>query len=1209
MSLGYRYPGVKPFLKEDKNLFFGRDSDIAALFKLINVEQLVLLYSKSGLGKSSILNAGLSPILEATGNYEIINIRFGAWKSENKITPIETLLEKVRIKKDDTSFTTQLVGDVEDEQLWHILKSIQVKTHKKNILIILDQFEELFTYPETEITEFKRQLAEVLYVNVPQKFRTAIESKTLSNPDAINNDDLKLLYEPLNIKLLMSIRGDKMSLLNSLKDFIPNIYHKTFELTALDATQAEEAILKPAYKRQQDFFSNPFDVTDEALDSILNFLTKGGKQKIESFQLQIICQYIETLVIDKKLSLIGKEHLGEMNDIFENYYDNLIAKLPTAEDQKRARIFIEEKLIYEEDKTRLSIYEKQILRDFNVNKALLAELVNSHLIRAEPNTAGLLSYELSHDTLVDPILKAKAKRVEKIRIEEEEKKILVERELAEKQQKKLRNTQLILVCISILALFSILAGSYGYSMQRKAKRTMDSVITINIKLLKSTDSLKNYTRELKEQNKKTEKQRVRADSSKVAADVARNAADIAKNNANAALKKARRLTDKLNRQINFSNDQYLAKSSFMHSLKIDSIRQQEIRELLLSYMSAEQMEKYYHTINRLDTLATAVDSADVNPNHSAYLIKRVYPSTKNATIREQNIYQQYALPLFNKYIFEKQAISPDYDAAHLHTTAFVFSPDRTKFAYNVEEDIVEGKLSGDSLILGKKLEFKHSPHLTSIGLNNAGEIVAREKSHLVYSINEKKRLLNLPVDSNAYFKLSPDGSILLTLKDNVPLLWKTSALIKGQQTNPIPFKDFDQTIYSIAFSPDNQLIAIGHVDGVSIFDFTGKLVSTRAVTGSNIYYEAGKGGKGGKVPVKVYVRALNFSRDSKSIIIGTSQQEVIISNLSKVQTSGQAFNFKERLNYIGSVSLSPDERNILAGSADDGKYFVLNIPGNYFKNLPIDTNIIYADFLSSNTILSVGYHGKVTTYGIPPKFSSLSVAVKNVLTLSPVVKKESFGRTVSFADLMLSNDPQILHDRGKWFQKWVDSMDSLMKAKQIFTRLVAITGKEPEYDYLEHLIDVNTALNLLKSKNYFAKVDRLKENITLYGDVLRLHVSDSVTAVATKSLSNNWGDLAYNQLFIRDYKGAILSSQNGLQLIKTNDWIYTNLALGYLLSGEFDKAKAIYLQYKDKNFYQSKSTFKKAFLDDLVDLESEGIITIDNTALYAHVKQIRDLLK
>ncbi len=62
-TLRRRYPGVQPFKAEQKDLFFGRETDIKEMLRLIEQEKLLVLYGKSGYGKSSLLNAGVVPRL------------------------------------------------------------------------------------------------------------------------------------------------------------------------------------------------------------------------------------------------------------------------------------------------------------------------------------------------------------------------------------------------------------------------------------------------------------------------------------------------------------------------------------------------------------------------------------------------------------------------------------------------------------------------------------------------------------------------------------------------------------------------------------------------------------------------------------------------------------------------------------------------------------------------------------------------------------------------------------------------------------------------------------------------------------------------------------------------------------------------------------------------------------------------------------------
>ena len=59
---------LRPFREDERSFFFGRDSEVAALAALLSSErQTVLLYGESGVGKSSLVSAGLIPQLKARG--------------------------------------------------------------------------------------------------------------------------------------------------------------------------------------------------------------------------------------------------------------------------------------------------------------------------------------------------------------------------------------------------------------------------------------------------------------------------------------------------------------------------------------------------------------------------------------------------------------------------------------------------------------------------------------------------------------------------------------------------------------------------------------------------------------------------------------------------------------------------------------------------------------------------------------------------------------------------------------------------------------------------------------------------------------------------------------------------------------------------------------------------------------------------------------
>jgi hypothetical protein len=406
-----RYPGAKPFLTSEKDIFFGRTQDISKLYRLLRLEQLVVLYGKSGLGKSSIINAGIIPKIEKDNDFTPLSIRFGAYTEGKQEMP--SSIVRNCVEQSVSPILEKLLQD--DQSLWRSLKSRQLNG-EPGFLLIFDQFEELFTYPPHEIERFGQQLGELFFTTIPSRYRNALDDLLDETPNAISENDIKLLYRAFPLRVLVAIRSDRMSLLNRLSSYLPNMLKNCYELLALNRNAAEEAILAPAYQRATYFASPQFDYDDDALDHILDFLTHQNTQPIESFQLQILCQSIEEKIIDKQLKIIKKEDISDPQKVYENYYENHIGKIEDLDDQLAARRFIEEGLVFEEEERRLSLYEGVILKQYGINPKLLRTLVDSHLIRAEPSMQKGYTYELSHDTLVPPVLKAKTRRLHAERV-------------------------------------------------------------------------------------------------------------------------------------------------------------------------------------------------------------------------------------------------------------------------------------------------------------------------------------------------------------------------------------------------------------------------------------------------------------------------------------------------------------------------------------------------------------------------------------------------------------------------------------------------------------------------------------------------------------------------------------------------------------------------------------------------------------------------
>lgn len=416
-----RYPGVRPFTRDDGALFFGRKNDEDRLYRLLRLEKLVVLYGKSGYGKSSLLQAAVLPRIEKETDFVPVSLRFGYnARAEHGHSPLRDIVNALALSgktREGTSYLDKLIPD--EGSLWYHLKTRQVSTGHNRFVLVFDQFEELFSYAEQDILQFKAQLADLLYLQIPQNFRNAFDNLPVGRE--LDETETGLFFTDLEVRALFSIRSDYMHLMNRLKDFLPQVLRHCFELDALSIEQAREAIVQPANSPLLGpEFTPAFDYTPAALGMLLDFLSKNGKEKVESFQLQLLCSHIEEKFVQGRNDrLIEPEDFGPEPEscmqyllaVNRNYYKDCIQKLPAAQ-QLVAMLIVENELITPEDKRRITADAGMLISRYKARgagPALLEQLKDTYLLRAEITQRGV-AYELSHDALVEPILHARAER-------------------------------------------------------------------------------------------------------------------------------------------------------------------------------------------------------------------------------------------------------------------------------------------------------------------------------------------------------------------------------------------------------------------------------------------------------------------------------------------------------------------------------------------------------------------------------------------------------------------------------------------------------------------------------------------------------------------------------------------------------------------------------------------------------------------------------
>jgi hypothetical protein len=405
-----RYPGAQPFSDDEisRKTFFGRKRESADLANKILANRLVVVYAVSGLGKTSLLNAGVPQLLKNEKCLPLI-VRV----NDTQHGPFTSILEGIR-----TAAERQAVEYVPGSQasLWHFFKTAEFWRGDLLLtpVLILDQFEELFTLQSAQArTAFLSDLG-FLVRGVPPSTTPQTDVDTNKSGDLYH----ELTDTPPALRLVLSLREDYLGSLEDAADWIPQILDHRFRLTPLPIKAAEEALTGPAGIDDNLLQTKPFTYAPEAVTTIITYLSrrsgrpttvthakgrggwKGlfrrGRQTtyavgyIEPFQLQLICQRIERIVVERQqrtgsaLTITMQDIGGEagLRATLQDFYNQEIRVLSSRRQRRAVRRLCEDLLISPEGR-RLSTEEHEIHRKLKLSGEILGKLVDRRLLRVK----------------------------------------------------------------------------------------------------------------------------------------------------------------------------------------------------------------------------------------------------------------------------------------------------------------------------------------------------------------------------------------------------------------------------------------------------------------------------------------------------------------------------------------------------------------------------------------------------------------------------------------------------------------------------------------------------------------------------------------------------------------------------------------------------------------------------------------------------------
>ena len=372
------YVGPRPFDRRDASRFFGRAREINDVVSLVVARQALLVISPSGAGKSSLLNAGVLPILEARG-FDVLPI--GRVRSDTSDEHGNIFV---------SGLMTSLGGrGSTPDALTELLQGRLIERNAPITVLVIDQFEELFT-ARPERWEDRAGLLDTL--------RLAMERAP-------------------SLRLVLALREDFLAPLASLAHHLPGRLRNPWRMTQLDRRNALTAITKPLEETERRFAEG---VAEDLVDQLLRIRLAGETAQegtdikgeyVEPVQLQAVCR---TLIADLPPDVVEvtAEHLrahGDVDTVLRRFYDDGVAAVSARMMVRESRIrnWIERTLITSGG-TRAAAYQATD-ETAGMRNDVVQALEDVRLIWAVWRSEARW-YELTHDRMIKPIRESNAAR-------------------------------------------------------------------------------------------------------------------------------------------------------------------------------------------------------------------------------------------------------------------------------------------------------------------------------------------------------------------------------------------------------------------------------------------------------------------------------------------------------------------------------------------------------------------------------------------------------------------------------------------------------------------------------------------------------------------------------------------------------------------------------------------------------------------------------
>jgi WD40 repeat protein len=451
------WPGLDYFVERNRAFFHGREEEADLLLTMVRHRLLTVLYGQSGLGKSSLLQAGLFPRLRADGRLPVY-IRFNVTSTEGFAGGAAALIAQTRqcirdaiaeaieegqinptAPGKDTSPAIDLPSQAprENESLWKYLhrrvSGLQTPTGEPlAVVLVFDQFEEIFTLGRDEIHQmrqtFLRDLADCVENRLPEQLLKEMDRQPRGSASKYSALD----FHRQDYRIVLSLREDYLAELHDLSDLMPSINENETRLVPLNGWQALDAVSIPGERLIEPVLAREIveivaasrrDDTEDA--SALSLASNGeltdeSKLDVDPALLSMVCRELNIERQRRKEPKITQQVADDLlktsgRSILHRFYGECFQSLSDRKTAAEVQKFVEDELLTPEGYRNMVelVRAQRRLTNSGVRDpaAAIQELIDQRLLRMSERRQDKTKWlELTHDVLCNVVKESRSAR-------------------------------------------------------------------------------------------------------------------------------------------------------------------------------------------------------------------------------------------------------------------------------------------------------------------------------------------------------------------------------------------------------------------------------------------------------------------------------------------------------------------------------------------------------------------------------------------------------------------------------------------------------------------------------------------------------------------------------------------------------------------------------------------------------------------------------